>query len=154
MRILSRNYFFNIIFLLLLFSFSLVAQTAPKTYKILGVSVEGNTSADARTIVANSGLKIGEEIQIPGDQTIGAIKQLWSLNIFSNVEVLIEKELADGAFLLIKVEEFPRIEKAVVEGNDEISTSKLEEKINFIRGQILKTYEGQKVKCKLMKLYE
>jgi len=154
MRILSRNYFFKIIFLLLLFSFSLVAQTAPKTYKILGVSVEGNTSADARTIVANSGLKIGEEIQIPGDQTIGAIKQLWSLNIFSNVEVLIEKELTDGAFLLIKVEEFPRIEKAVVEGNDEISTSKLEEKINFIRGQILKTYEVQKVKLKLMKLYE
>ena len=154
MRILSRNYFFNIIFLLLLFSFSLAAQTAPKTYKILGISVEGNTSADVRTIVANSGLKIGEEIQIPGDQTIGAIKQLWSLNIFSNVEVLIEKELADGAFLLIKVEEFPRIEKAVVEGNDEISTSKIEEKINFIRGQILKTYEVQKVKLKIMKLYE
>lgn len=154
MRILSRNYFFNIILLLFLFSFSLTAQTAPKTYKILGISVEGNTSADARTIVANSGLKIGEEIQIPGDQTIGAIKQLWSLNIFSNVEVLIEKELADGAFLLIKVEEFPRIEKAVVEGNDEISTSKIEEKINFIRGQILKTYEVQKVKTKIMKLYE
>jgi len=154
MRILSRNYFFNVIFLLLLFSFSLAAQTAPKTYKILGVSVEGNTSADARTIVANSGLKIGEEIQIPGDQTIGAIKQLWSLNIFSNVEVLIEKELADGAFLLIKVEEFPRIEKAVVEGNDEISTSKIEEKINFIRGQILKTHEVQKVRLKIMKLYE
>ncbi len=154
MRILSRNYFFNIILLLFLFSFSLAAQTAPKTYKILGISVEGNTSADARTIVANSGLKIGEEIQIPGDQTIGAIKQLWSLNIFSNVEVLIEKELADGAFLLIKVEEFPRIEKAVVEGNDEISTSKIEEKINFIRGQILKTYEVQKVKTKIMKLYE
>ncbi|MDP3148012.1 MAG: outer membrane protein assembly factor BamA [Ignavibacteria bacterium] len=154
MRILSRNYFLNVIFLLLLFLFSLAAQTAPKTYKILGVSVEGNTSADARTIVANSGLKIGDEIQIPGDQTIGAIKQLWSLNIFSNVEILIEKELADGAFLLIKVEEFPRIEKAVVEGNDEISTSKIEEKINFIRGQILKTYEVQKVKLKIMKLYE
>ncbi|MDP3684602.1 MAG: hypothetical protein Q8S01_11800, partial [Ignavibacteria bacterium] len=61
------------------------AQTAPKTFKILGISVEGNTSADARTIVANSGLKIGDEIQIPGDQTIGAIKQLWSLNIFSTV---------------------------------------------------------------------
>ncbi len=154
MRILSRNYFFNIILLLFLFSFSLAAQIAPKTYKILGISVEGNTSADARTIVANSGLKIGEEIQIPGDQTIGAIKQLWSLNIFSTVEVLIEKELADGAFLLIKVEEFPRIEKTVVEGNDEISTSKIEEKINFIRGQILKTYEVQKVKTKIMKLYE
>lgn len=154
MRIFSRNYLLNIFFLLLLFSFFLAAQTAPKTYKILGISVEGNTSADARTIVANSGLKTGDEIQIPGDQTIGAIKQLWTLNIFSNVEVLIEKELADGVFLLIKVEEYPRIEKAVVEGNDEISTSKIEEKINFIRGQILKTFEVQKIKLKIMKLYE
>jgi len=154
MRIFSRNYFFYIILLLLFVPFFLTAQTAPKTYKILGISVEGNTSADARTIVANSGLKTGDEIQIPGDQTIGAIKQLWSLNIFSNVEILIEKELADGAFLLIKVEEFPRIEKAVVEGNDEISKSKIEEKINFIRGQILKTQEVQKVKLKIAKLYE
>jgi len=154
MRLFPRTTFIGVFILLFLLPFFTQAQTAPKNYKILGISVEGNTSADARTIIANSGIKIGDEIQIPGDQTINAIKQLWSLNIFSNVEIVIEKEVADGAFLLIKVEEYPRIEKAVVAGNDELSTSKLEEKIGFIRGQILKTPDIQKTKLKLLKLYE
>jgi len=52
-------------------------QQQPKIYKVLGISVEGNQSADANTIIANSGLKVGDEIQVPGDQTMNAIKQLW-----------------------------------------------------------------------------
>ncbi len=99
--------------LLILFFISSISfgQVAKTSYKILGISVEGNKSADATTIIANSGLKIGDEIQIPGDQTMNAIKQLWSFNIFSDVQIVIEKQIADGVFLLIKVKEYPRIEK-------------------------------------------
>jgi len=55
----------------------MTAQPLQQTYKILGISVEGNKSADAATIIANSGLKAGNEIQIPGDHTLNAIRQLW-----------------------------------------------------------------------------
>ena len=111
-------------------------------------------SADAPSIIANSGLKVGEEISVPGDQTIKAIKQLWSLNIFSDIKLIIEKRIGNGIFLLIKVKEYPRFEKVLLEGNDEISTDKLMGKINFIRGQILKPGEVFNVRNNILSLYE
>ena len=131
---------------------SLFAQQA-KTYKILGISVEGNKSADASTIISSSGLKIGDEVQIPGDQTLNAIRQLWSLNIFSDVQIINERQVADGIFLLIKVEEYPRLEKVVVEGNDEIDTDDIMEKVNFLRGSILKPQEVAKLIGRIKQLY-
>lgn len=138
-----------------LFSLSFVqAQTAKINYKILGISVTGNKSAEPRTIIANSGLKIGEEIQVPGDQTITAIRQLWSLNIFSDVQVEIEKKVNEGVFLVIKVDEYPRLEKLVYEGNDELKESDFEKKVTLTRGQILKPQEVNRIKILINKLYE
>ena len=129
------------------------SQNSKTSYKILGVSVQGNKSADANTIIANSGLKVGDEIQIPGDQTLNAIRQLWVLNIFSNIEIKIDKQVNDGVFLLIKVKEYPRFEKLVFSGNDEISDDKLEENSNFIRGQILKPQDVTRLKETYIKMY-
>ncbi|MFO7445946.1 MAG: outer membrane protein assembly factor BamA [Ignavibacteriaceae bacterium] len=146
------KYFFSI---LLLFSItSAFAQNARTSYKILGVTVEGNRTADANTITNSSGLKIGDEIQIPGDQTINAIRNLYSLNIFSDIKIELDKEVQGGAFLIIRVKEFPRIQKVVVEGNDEIDTDDIEAKINFTPGQALKQQEVARLKQRILDLYE
>ncbi len=148
----SLSYFFIILFSFL--PFFIYAQTTTRTsLKILGISVQGNKSADASTIIASSGLKIGDEIQIPGDQTMNAIKQLWSLNIFSDIQILIDKQISDGVFLVIRVSEYPRFEKLVIIGNDEESTSDLDAKINLIRGQILKPQEESRIKYAILALY-
>ncbi|MDX1372565.1 MAG: POTRA domain-containing protein, partial [Nitrososphaeraceae archaeon] len=129
------------------------AQTQQQNYKILGISVEGNKSADASTIIANSGLKVGNEIQVPGDQTINAIRQLWALNIFSDVQVLIDRKINDGVFLLIKVLEYPRLEKVVLEGHDEIDSDDIEEKITFLRGTVLSPQDVSKLILRIKNLY-
>ncbi len=147
----SLSYFYIILFSFL--PFFIYAQTTRTSLKILGISVQGNKSADASTIIASSGLKIGDEIQIPGDQTMNAIKQLWSLNIFSDVQILIDKQISDGVFLVIHVSEYPRFEKLVIMGNDEESTSDLDAKINLIRGQILKPQEESRIKEAILALY-
>lgn len=141
--------------LLSVFLFSLsVSYAQIKSYKILGITVEGNKSADAGIIISSSGLKIGEEIQVPGDKTHNAINNLWSLNIFSDIQIIIDKEVGDGVFLLIKVEEYPRVERTVIEGNDEIDTDDIEAKINFTRGAILKQQEVSNLKQRILELYE
>lgn len=38
------------------------------------MAVDGNKSSDANTIIVSTGLKVGDEIQVPGDKTINAIK--------------------------------------------------------------------------------
>ncbi len=156
MLLTSQKKSLNFFFLILFFLFPLLthAQETRTSLKILGISVEGNKSADASTIIASSGLKIGDEIQIPGDQTMNAIKQLWSLNIFSDVDILIDKQIADGVFLVIKVKEYPRFEKLVLIGNDEESTNDIEGKISLIRGQILKPQEEMRIKQNILSLYE
>ncbi len=146
---------FNCTLFIILFSFSFTFAQTVKSYKILGISVEGNKTADASTIIANSGLKIGNEIQIPFDQSIAdAIKQLWSLNLFSDVKIEIAKIVGNGAFLLIKVKEYPRFEKTVIQGNDKESTSDIEGKIDLQRGQILKPQDETRIKEAILKLYQ
>mgnify|MGYP001457167890 CR=1 FL=1 len=153
----SSKYLFKLLLSTLIFvsiysdSFPQVARTS---YKILGVSVEGNKAADYNAILSNSGLKVNDEIQVPGDQTINAIKQLWSLNIFSDVQIVIDKQVGDGVFLLIKVQEYPRVEKVAIEGNDELSTSNIEAKINFMRGGIVKPQEVSRTIQKIKALYD
>ena len=95
---LSKLFFFSLILLL---SFTLYPQV--KSYKILSVSVQGNKSTDVGTIIASSGIKVGDEIQVPGDKTLNAIRNLWALNIFSDIQILIDKEVGDGVFLVIKI---------------------------------------------------
>lgn len=129
-------------------------QSLSKTYKILGLRVEGNKTSDANAIIAASGLKINDEIQVPGDRTINAIKNLWALNIFSDIQISIDKEISDGVFLVIKVEEYPRLEKFLIEGNDEISTSDIEQKISFLRGTVIKPQDVVKLMNNILKLYE
>jgi outer membrane protein insertion porin family len=143
-----------LIFLLASFlSVESLPQGAQKSYKILGISVEGNKSADAATIIANSGLKVGSEIQVPGDQTLSAIRQLWTLNIFSDIQISIEREITEGVFLLLKVEEYPRLERVVIEGNDEIDTDDIEKKITFLRGTVISPQSIAKLKIRINDLY-
>ena len=144
---------FGFIILVILFSTISFSQTARSGFKILGISVEGNKSADASTIIANSGLKVNDEIQVPGDQTLNAIKQLWSLNIFSDVQILIDKQIQNGVFLKIIVKENSRFEKLVIEGNDDLSTTDIDNKAGFIRGQIIKPADISRLKQKLLKNY-
>src|SRR5207248_649681 len=71
----------------------------PETYKILGISVEGNdakSGSESSAIIANSGLKVGDEITIPGDNIRQAIHRLWALRIFSDVQIFIENKAENG----------------------------------------------------------
>ncbi len=122
--------------------------------KILGISVEGNKSADAQTVIANSGLKVGDEFSIPGDQTINAIKRLWNLNIFSDIQIVIEKKVGNGVFLLIKVKEYPRMEKYIIRGADALDEDDIQEKINFIRGQIIRPQDITDAVNRVLKYYD
>jgi len=136
-------------------STNVFSQLQKKNYKILGITVEGNTTADVSTIIANSGLKVGDEIEIPGDQTLNAIRRLWKLGLFtSDIQIEIEKKVGDGVFLVIKVNEYPRIEKYIFRGNDELDDEDLDKVVTFVSGQILKPQTIYKTVRDMKKLYD
>lgn len=145
---------FSLILIVIFLQNILIAQQQIPTYKILGVSVEGNTTADPAVIIAASGLKIGDEIQIPGDATINAIKRILALNIFSDVQLIKERQIGNGIYILIKVQEYPRLEDFIIVGNDEISEKDLKKEVTLIKGQILKPQDIGKIKRNILRLYE
>lgn len=132
------------------------AQQLPqqKAYKVLGISVEGNITSDASAIILTSGIRTGDELVVPGDATQKAITKLWSLRLFSDVQILIDREVGNGVFLKIKVGEYPRLETIAITGNDEFSTDDIEGKIGLIKGQILRPTDFNRIKRKLLKAYE
>ena len=149
----SRNKFL-ILFLFISLTVSSNAQPNPTVLKILGISVQGNVTADPNTVIANTGLRIGDEIQIPGDKLISAMKQLWTLGLFSDIQIVEERRISSGVFLLIKVEEYPRVEKVIIQGEDNLREEDIIKQINFVRGQTLKPQSVQNAIFKIRALYE
>lgn len=127
------------------------AQTRP-TVKVLGISVDGNKTADANLIRLNSGLSPGEQISAEDIQT--AIKQLWSLDMFSDISIVLDRQLEDGVFLTIKVAEYPRLQKVELDGNDKIKKKDIDGAIDFFKGQMISPRHVTRARRKLLKLYE
>ncbi len=129
-------------------------QPQQEVLKILGISIEGNTLADPAAIIANSGLRVSDNITIPGDQVGQAIHKLWSLKIFDDIQVGIERRVGDGVYLVIKVHELPRYERIEYSGRHEVSEDDIMKKLNLVRGQVLPADELVFIRREILKLYE
>jgi outer membrane protein insertion porin family len=123
-------------------------------YKILGISVEGNALTEASGIISYSGLKVGDEIVVPGDQASQAIRKLWSLKVFEDVQIAIDRTVGNGVYLVIRVKELPRYERTEITGNDEVSTDDIMKKITLVRGQVLPPQNLVKIQKEVKALYE
>jgi outer membrane protein insertion porin family len=130
------------------------SATPQEVYKILGISVEGNQFADPAAVIANSGLKVGDEITVPGDQVAQAVRRLWGLRLFEDVQVAVDKKVGNGVYLLITVKELPRFERIEFTGRKEISEDDINKKVNLVRGQIFAPQEAVRIRKEILKLYE
>ena len=128
-----RRFAILIILLFLAYSTSVYAQA--QKVKINSITVEGNKSADAGMIRLNSGLTPG--VEISGEDLQQAVKNLWSLQIFSDIKIYVINQTVEGLDLLIKVKEYPRLNNVVISGNDELSKKDVEEEIDTYRSMIV-----------------
>jgi len=130
------------------------SQDGPATYRIIGINTTGNKLYDSKTIVAYSGLKIGQEISIPSDETRDAIQKLWSLGLFNDIQLFIDKKIGTDIYLIIKVDELPRIEKIDISGNDKLSEGDLEPYIELVPGQVVSDQRLKDIEYYVQKHYE
>ncbi len=129
---------------ILLISFCAYGQQT-ESIKLLGLSVEGNRISEAEVIKMSSGLKEGTTINLEDIQA--CVKQLWNLGLFSDIKVILDRSTQQGVYLTIQVEEYPRLDNVIIEGNKKIKEEKVREVLGFYRGQILsagKIAEGKK----------
>jgi len=74
---------------------------------------------------------------ISADDIQNAIRRLWSLDMFSDIQIILEREVGTSVYLKIKVEELPRLEKVQLEGNKKIKKKDLEKEITFFPGMLV-----------------
>lgn len=111
--------------LFLTWLFALSAQTTPEvidytkdpqTLEIGGIKLVGTTFSDENTIISVSGLRVGGKITLPGEDVARALRALWRLRLFTDVQILEENRIGDIVFLRIEVKERPRFARHTFRG--------------------------------------
>ncbi|NNK40796.1 MAG: outer membrane protein assembly factor BamA, partial [Winogradskyella sp.] len=91
------------------------AQLGEK-YIVNDIVVTGNTTFSPQTIVAYSGLKEGEEIQIGGERIGNAIKKLWKSNLFSSINIFLINVDGKNADIEINLIDLPELNEVTILG--------------------------------------
>ncbi|MFC5270617.1 outer membrane protein assembly factor BamA [Adhaeribacter terreus] len=111
--------------------------TNPQKYEIGGITVSGTKFLDPATLIAITGLKVGDQIQVPGEDISKAINKLWAQGILGNIEVSATKVEGRYIFLDFYLTERPRLSKFTFKGVKKGHADELREKINLIRGKVV-----------------
>lgn len=112
-----------------------VYYSSPKTYEIAGIVVSGiGEHYDAETLVQYSGLRVGEEIKIPGDVITKAIKKLYGYGLFSDVAIFIDRTEGNKVYLNIRLAERHKLSRINYIGLKKSEETKLKEKVNWLPG--------------------
>jgi outer membrane protein insertion porin family len=91
------------------------AQRVPLEYstveelEIGGIEVKGIFFSDPNAIKSVTGLKVGDKIKIPGLAITKAMRNLWKLRLFDQVEITQDKRIGDIVFLTIHLTEKARL---------------------------------------------
>ncbi|KAB7529294.1 outer membrane protein assembly factor BamA [Flagellimonas olearia] len=87
-----------------------------KQYILGGLTVTGLQSYNEQTVKTYTGLRVGQPITVPGDEISAVIKKLWSLELFSDVEMYYTKIEDDKIFLELNILERPTLSNVTVYG--------------------------------------
>lgn len=85
-------------------------------YELGGITVVGLKKFEEETVKVFTGLKVGQDIRLPGDKLTSAIKKLYETKQFSNVEVYISKLDGNTAYLEFVVQELPQLNNITFQG--------------------------------------
>lgn len=110
-----------------------------KEFEIGGLSVEGAFFAEENAIMGVTGLSIGDKIRVPGAEIPKALRNLWRLRLFTDVAIEKEKTIGNVIFLVIKVQERPRLLRYSYKGVNQATHDDLNEVVNshIVRGGIV-----------------
>ena len=118
---------------------AILDYSQPQEYEIGGVTVTGANFSDDNAIISIAGFKVGEKIRIPGADIPRAVKALWKLRLFTDVQIYKTKIEDDVVFLEIAVLERPRLSGHSYKNVKKTYHEDLNEKVNayLLKGGIV-----------------
>ena len=113
----------------------IIYSPLPKSYEIAGIKVEGIDHVDDYVIVANSGLTVGERVNLPGDAITMATKRLWRQGLYSKVQITADKIAGDKVWLTIHLMQQPRMSEMRFSGAKGGEKKDITERLAMVPGQ-------------------
>ena len=106
-------------------------------YTLGELSVSGVQQFSEQSVKVYSGLKTGQEINIPGDKLSSAIKKLYETKRFSAVDVYLNKIDGNTAYLEIQVSELPQLKNVSISGVSNSKAKTLKTEAELKKGEML-----------------
>jgi len=85
-------------------------------YTINSIIVTGAQSFNEKTVIAFTGLKIGDRIYIPGEKLSAVTKKLWEQNLFSDIAFYVTNIEGNTVDLELYIVELAKLNEVTIEG--------------------------------------
>nr|WP_319569783.1 outer membrane protein assembly factor BamA [uncultured Draconibacterium sp.] len=133
-------------------NFSIYYSSA-RNYTIADVQVSGIRYLDKNVLIQLSGLKVGDEIMVPGDAITVAIKKLWQQGLFSDVKIQATKIVGNQIWLDIYLQEQPRLGDVNFYGVSKSEKDDITEKVLLLRGSQITDHQVNSAERTIMNLF-
>ena len=106
----------------------------PRTVTIAGIAVTGADGYEDYMLTGISGLTVGQEVELPGDEITNAVKHYWRYGLFSDVSVGVDSLIHDKAYIHIRLRLRPRVSTINYVGVKKSERTDLEERLGLLKG--------------------
>ena len=103
--------------------------------KIGALNVSGVEGYESYMLTSISGLSVGQEISVPGNEITEAVKKYWRHGLFSDVKIAADSIVGDSIYLHIYLKTRPRVSQINYTGLKKKSEREdLEQKLGLLKG--------------------
>ena len=105
-----------------------------RTCVLGGLAVSGVEGYEDHTLTSISGLEIGQEITLPGNEVSDAVKRYWRHGLFSEVSIACDSIVDNKAYLHIYLKVRPRVSSINYIGLKKSEREDMDAKLGLIKG--------------------
>ncbi len=122
-------------------------------FNIAGITVSGIRYLDQNALIGLSGLRIGQRVDIPGEEITSAVKKLWAQGLFSDVRITVSRTEGDNVYLDIYLQERPRLSTIQLTGVRKSESQDLLEKIAIPNGSQITSHTLNNARNRIISHY-
>ncbi|MCF8359939.1 MAG: outer membrane protein assembly factor BamA [Prolixibacteraceae bacterium] len=111
-----------------------IYYSSPREYTIGGIDIVGIRYLDKGMLKDYAGIRVGDEITIPGDKITQVIKKFWKQGLFSDVQINATKVIGNEIFLEIFLRERPRLSHVNYHGVKKSELDDIKERVLLLEG--------------------
>ncbi len=116
---------------------TVIFNGVPRNYELAGITVSGAENYEDYIVIGYTGLRVGQRIDIPGNDITQAVKRLMRQSLFAQAQIKVEK-IADGkVWLDIAVRPQPRISEVNYTGMKKGERDDLQKMLQLMKGSTI-----------------